>query len=145
MAQNYQRGDKYHIEDHYLYMEMLNLMKGYNDMRRRRIKILYGSPAPPDGMPRGNKTGTPTEDKALVLAAIDERLDAIDEVMAEMRGKYSKTYTGEEFAPYDAFMDYGVFCYYRSKKGRDEAPAQKTWSRYRSEVLYKLAKKLNLF
>lgn len=124
MAQNGWQEYKYYIEDHYLYMEMLNLMKGYSDMRRRKIKILYGSPAPPDGMPHGNKTGTPTEDKAMVLATIDERLDAIDEVMAEMRGKYSKTYTGEEFEPYEAFMDYGVFCYYRSKKG-----GRKRWRR----------------
>lgn len=145
MARNYQVKSRYHIDDHFLYMEMLNLMKGYNEMRARRTKILYGSPAPPDGMPRGGNVGFPTEDKAVTLAAIDSRIEAIQEVLAEMQCKYGDTFTGEPFEPYEAFMDYGIFCYYRSRKDRDTAPTQKTWSRYRSEVLYKLAKKLKLF
>ena len=124
---------------------MLNMVKGYSEMRSRRTKILYGSPAPPDGMPRSGRTGNPTEDKAVTLAAIDSRIEAIEEVMAEMKCKYGNTFTGEEFEPYEAFMDYGVFCYYRSRKERNTSPSQKTWSRYRSEVLYKLAKKLKLF
>jgi len=145
MPRNYQVKGKYHIEDHFLYMEMMNLVKGYNELRGRKTKILYGSPAPPDGMPRSGKVGNPTEDKAIVLANIDSRIEAIQEVMAELQCKYENTYTGEPFEPYEAFMDYGVFCYYRSRDGENEAPSQKTWSRYRSEFLYKLAKKLKLF
>lgn len=66
----------------------------------------------------------------------------VNEVIAELKEKYSDTFTGEEFDAYNAFMDYSVFCYYRSRPSKDEAPSERTWRYYRSEVVYMLAKKL---
>lgn len=127
-------------------MEMFYKIRRYPKLIERREKVLYGSPPPPDGMPNGKGgTSNPTERKAVVLAQLDTKIKAIEQAIMYLKGKYSDTYTGEEFEPYEAFMDYGVFCYYRSKKERDIAPSKRTWSRYRSEFAYLVAKKLNYF
>lgn len=119
------------------------MIRGYQNLRRRKADIIYGSPPPPDGMPKGMDISNPTERKAVVLEMISLQLQAIEQTISELRGKYSRTCTGEVFDPYEAFMDYGVFCYYRSKPNRDECPARRTWTRYRSEFAYKVLKKIN--
>lgn len=143
---NYQqkKSNPYYMP-HDVYMQALYKIKGYHELVRRRQKILHSSPPPPDGMPRGTLSSNPTEKKALVLAVIDADLEAIEQAIIELQGKYSKTCTGEEFDAYEAFMDYGVFCYYRSKPRRDEGPHRSTWNRYRSEFAYLVMKKLNYF
>lgn len=143
---NYQckKNNPYYMP-HDIYMQALYKIKGYRNLVRRREKILYGSPSPPDGMPRGNGSSNPTEQKALVLAVINADLEAIEQTIIELQGKYSKTCTGEEFDAFEAFMDYGVFCYFRSDPQRDECPHRSTWNRYRSEFAYLVMKKLNFF
>lgn len=134
-----------YLMDHDLYMQMVYLIRGYPNLLSRKQEILYGSPPPPDGMPRGNGTSNPTENKAITLAVINEQLKAIEQTMMDLKGRYQNTFTGEEFQPYDAFIDKGVFSYYRSSRRKDSAPCDKTWNRYRSEFAYKVAKKLNYF
>ena len=73
-------------------------------------------------------TGTPT--------------NAIEGVLSEMTEKYKQTCTGEPFDAYGAYMDYRVFCYYRSNPKKDEAPSTRTWKRYRAEVIFLLAREL---
>lgn len=147
MQEHYQakHNNPYYIYDKNIYMQMIYMIKDYPELKKRRERILHGSPDPPDGQPKGTKPSNPTEQKALILCTIDAQIKAIEQVIIELRSKYSKTYTGETFDAYEAFMDYGVFCYYRSKPGRDTAPCDKTWRRYRQEFVYKLAKKINYF
>lgn len=147
MTRHYQRKQtkSYYIEDKNIYMQMVYMIKDYPELKRRREKILHGSPEPSDGQPKGTKTSNPTEQKALVLCVIDTQIKAIEQVIVELRSKYSKTCAGEPFDAYEAFMDYSVFCYYRSKPGKDMAPCERTWKRYRKEFVYKLAQKLNYF
>lgn len=58
----------------------------------RREEILEGSPAPPDGLPRGNETSNPTESKALKLMTsravlcVERRTNAIGKVLEKYKG-----------------------------------------------------------
>lgn len=146
MPRNYQlkKHNPYHM-DKDIYMQMFYLIRSFPNLIERRETVLYGSAQPSDGMPKGNKTSDPTQDKAIKLSTIDEQIKAIEQVIMYLNGKYSPTYTGGEFMAYEAFADYGVFCYFRSKPCKDEAPTTKTWYRYRSEFAYYLAKELNYF
>ena len=139
------KNNKYYIGNKYLYKQVLYTVLGYNDMIKRREQILYSSPPPPDGLAHSNSMGDTTAKKAIALSTIDTQLKAIEQVITELNGKYSNTYTGEEFDAYEAFKDYGVYCWYRSRKNTDKAPCERTWKRYRSEFIYKVAKKLNYF
>lgn len=147
MARHYQpKNNNPYLLEHDLYMQMFYTIRRYPKLSERREKVLFGSPPPPDGMPSGKgETSNPTERKAVVLAQLDAEIEAIEQTIIYLKGKYSDTYTGEEFDPYEAFMDYGVFCFYRSGKGKDIAPCKRTWNRYRSEFAYLVAKKLNYF
>jgi hypothetical protein len=144
MSNNYQaKNSPWYIADHNLYMQTAYMIRGYRGLRRRRDEALHASPPPPDGMPRGGAAGDPTARRALLLAALNAQIEAIERVSIELRGKYRKTCTGEPFDPYEAFLNYGVFCYYRSKKGRETAPCYKTWKRFRAEFIYKVAQNMN--
>lgn len=146
MPRNYQckKNNPYRLP-HNLYMQMLYLIGSYKQLLERREKVQYGDRPLFDGQPKGSTISKPTEKKALTLIVIDGQIEAIEQVMFELQVKYANTYTGERFEPLEAFRDYGTFCYFRSKKGKKQAPSAKTWNRYRSEFAYKVAKKLNLF
>lgn len=135
----------YYIGNINTYRETLYIVKDYHNLLRQREQILYSSPDPPDGMPGRNGTSDPTYTKAAVLVTVERKIEAIEQTISKLRGKYSKTCTGELFDAYGAFEDYGVFCYYRSKPHRELAPCTRTWKRYRSEFLWTVAKKLNYF
>ena len=146
MPKEYQpKRNNSHYMDHNIYMQMKYLLENYPNLKEQRERLLYGSPAPADGLPKGNNIGNPTEQKALVLCTIDGQIKAIEQVIFELQAKYSKTYTGKPFNAYKAFLDYSEFCLYRSKRNKDTAPCKRTWQYYRSEFTYKLAKKLNYF
>ena len=138
MPRHYQiKKNNPYIMDRDIYMQMFYLIQCYPRLLDRREALLYGSPPPPDGQPRGSGAGNPTEQTAVILCTIDTQ------TIVYMRGKYSTP--EQDFDAYEAFMDYGVFCWYRSKPSKDMAPCKKTWYRYRSEFAYHVAKKLNYF
>lgn len=147
MPRHYQikRNNPYYIDDKNIYMQMVYMIKDYPELLARRERILSCSSRPMDGQPKGTQKSNPTEQKAIALCTINSQIKAIEQVIIEMRSKYADTYTGEQFDAYEAFMDYGVFCYYRSRHDKDTAPSEKTWYRYRSEFAYFVAKKLNYF
>ena len=130
---------------HNIYKMLTYMVRSYYELLERREEILNSSPKPADGMPRGSGVSDPTADKATRLAVVDSQIHAISQVMCEMRNKYYNTCTGEPFEPLEAFNYYSVFCYYRSKPNKDEAPSRSTWYRYRSEFTYLLAAKLNFY
>ena len=134
--------DNPYIIDRDTYMQIYYLIRSYPGLISKRQSILYGSPAPPDGMPKGTGTGNPTERKAIAMEVISRQLSAIEQTIIQLNAKYEKTYTGEPFDALEAYNDYGVFCWYRSKKCKDKAPCKKTWKRYRSEFVYMVAQKL---
>lgn len=147
MPREYQikRSNPYHIENKNTYRETLYIVKDYPNLLRQREQILYASPAPPDGMPRGSGISDPTFSKAAVLVTVETKLAAIEQTISILRGKYADTCTGEGFDAYEAFLDYAVFCYFRSRPKKNEAPSVRTWRYYRSEFIWNVAKKLNFF
>ena len=147
MPREYQvkRSNPYHIENRNTYRETLYIVKDYHNLLKQREQILIESPAPPDGMPRASGTSDPTFSKASVLATVNTKIEAIEQTISTLRGKYADTCTGEPFDAYESFLDYAVFCYYRSRPERDAAPSYKTWRRYRAEFIWNVAKKLNFF
>lgn len=115
-----------------VYRQTLSIVKNYREILCQRDSLL-------------SLTKNEREKKAAVLREVTRKAEAVEQTVFEMMAKYSDTYTGEPFDAYGAFRDYGVFCYYRSRREKDEAPCRRTWLRYRSEFVYKTAKKLNYF
>ena len=146
MPMDYQikRKNPYRLE-HNLYKQVTYLIKRYHDLINQCNDILHNSPPPPDGMPKGNETGDPTAAKVALRLELQRQIAAIDDTISVLRCKYSDTCTGEPFDAYESFVDYGVFCYYRSRPDRDEAPSYRTWMRYKSEFVYGVSKKLHYF
>lgn len=130
---------------HNTYMSVYYLIRSYKEIKQRMEDVLYASPKPPDGQPKGSVLSDPTYSKAAVRCVLDSQLKAIEQTAHEMAEKYMKTYTGEPFDALEAFLDFGVFSYYRAKKGREIGPRRETWTRYRNEFCYKVAKRLNYF
>lgn len=147
MPREYQlkRKNPYRIENSNTYRETLYIIMDYRNLLEQRKQILSSSPAPPDGMPRGSGVSDPTFQKAAVLSVVETKLHAIEQTIFYLKGKYADTYSGEEFDAYESFLDYGVFCYFRSRPDRDLAPSERTWRYYRSEFVWHVAKKLNFF
>ena len=119
-----------------LFKRIGNILLSYNDQIKERNDILLGSPLPPDGMPRGNNVGRPTENKALRLAQIDAELYAIDQSIIEMQGELS----GKVDDDFDVLKAYWNYAYYDCHKGGCE----KSWNNFKHTFSYKIAKKLNL-
>lgn len=136
--------NQYYIGDRNLYKEILYAIQGYESLCKRREQIMYSNYIPTDGLPRGNATGDPTAHKAIKLSYIDAKIKAIDQTIVELRAKYT-TNPNDPFEPYEAFKDYGVFCWYRSNPKKDKAPCERTWKYYRSEFIFKVAEKLGYF
>lgn len=136
--------NKYYIGDPTIFKQMVYLIKSYRTLCNRRQHILYGNRIPSDGLPRGNELQDPTAHKAVKLSYIDTQIKAIDQTILELRAKYT-TNQDDPFEPYEAFMDYGVFCWFRSNPKKDKAPCERTWKYFRSEFAYKVAEKLGYF
>ena len=140
------KNNPYILQDKALYKQVFWLIMRYPALIEQRQQIIHDSPPPPDGLPNGKgRVGDPTQRKALLLAEISGQLEAIDQTIAELSVKYEKTCVGDRFDPYKAFVDFGTFSYYRSKPGKDAGPCYRTFNRYRSEFVFKVAKKLNYF
>lgn len=128
-----------------VYMTMKNILSGYDRLKLQKLTIEQGGNPPPNGMPRGNSVGTPTEDKAIILAGINEKLHAIDQTYIEMQGLYSsKTY--DEFNPIKAFWSYDYFNYMHKRGGiSDNGPTYRTWNNFKHCFTKIMAKKLKFF
>lgn len=146
MAKVYQRkkNNPYYVE-HNVYMQVYYKLRDYDRLKKEKLDILYGSPEPPDGMPRGSDVGNPTEQKVLKMAYIDEQLEAIDQCAIQMRGAYSgKVY--DEFDPVKAYWSYDYYNYMHIRKSeRDEGPSRRKWGYYKSLFTGMIAKRLKIF
>ena len=67
-------------------------------LRDRREEVLEGSPPPPDGLPRGNRPGNPTERKALQLIPstayieMDRVVKSIDRALASLEERHREIF-----------------------------------------------------
>lgn len=127
-----------------IYNQVKAILQGYDRLKKERLNILYGTPKREEGRPEGS-VGDPTSMKAVKLAAIDAKLEAIDRAAVVMRAKYSAK-TLEGFDPIKAFWSYDYFNYQHVRKGEnDDGPVYRTWRRYRYRFAGEIAKNLKLF
>lgn len=130
MPRNYQckKNNDYRLP-HNVYVQVIYAVRDYDRLKNERKKLLHGSPPPPDGMPRGKgEAGSPTEKRALRLAEIEVRLEAIDAAIKTIPLEYRKGVLNNliYWARYPADAD------------------MRTYRRYKQRVVYEIAKKLYL-
>ena len=77
----------------YIINELYQYYKNKNDIEEMENEILESSPLPPDGQPRGNEVGNPTEGKAIRIInkkstrrylTLHRNIDAIDRARARL-------------------------------------------------------------
>lgn len=128
-----------------VYMQVRYKLADYDRLKMERINLLYGTKTPPSGMPKGNRIGNPTEEKAVKLAYIDGELEGIDQAAMEFRGRFSgKVY--EDFDVVKAYFSYDYFNYMHIRRhAEDMGPCERTWRRFKWSFSEKVAEKLKLF
>lgn len=142
---NYQtkKNNPYYIP-HNVYMQVLYKIKDYERLKQEQREILHASPPPLDGMPRGKGVGDPTMAKAVRLANLSRQIEAIEESMAEMTGRWSgRVYEG--FDCYKAFFNEAYFNYMHIREDESDAgPSRRTWNNFKSQLSIRIAQKLQL-
>ncbi|HCT63878.1 MAG TPA: hypothetical protein DIC60_01130 [Lachnospiraceae bacterium] len=142
---NYQRKKNREPLPHAVYMQVRYKIIDYDRLKRERLCILHGSAAPPDGMPRGNKTSNPTEQKAIKLAYIDKELEAIEQSAIEIMGIMSNK-VHDEFNSIKAYWSYDYFNYMHIRRSdTDNGPSRRTWNYFKDEFSKKIAERLKIF
>lgn len=123
-----QVNNKYYLPDT-TYKLSLAMIRDYYHTKTMIDAILYESPAPPDGMPRGSGVSDPTSSKAMRLEEyydkirkIDDALDTIPKIY--QRGVWDNIMFGTPY-PGDA--------------------ARSTYSSYKSKFIYGVADSFHLF
>ena len=129
---------------HAVYMQVKYIISDYNRLRHERLDILYGSPKPPDGMPKGADLSDPTGVRGARLADINKRLEAIEqsaiEIFKEMSDKVM-----EQFNPIEAYWSYDYFNYMHRRSGQgDQGPSRRTWNYFKAKLGHKVAEKLRI-
>ena len=127
-----------------LFEQVKGILKGYDRLKRERLNVLHGS-ASGNGMPKGNTPGNPTEQRAIKLAAIDERLHAIGQADVLIRVWLGdKVY--EDFDPQKAYWNYDYYNYMHKRTAEDtEGPSRRSWNRYKHRYSAVVAQNLKLF
>lgn len=108
-----------------LYMRMLYLVRDYERLKSERDDILNSSP-PSDGLPHSG-IGNPTENKAIKLAALGDKCDAIDKALETVPPEYRKAVRDNICfrSPYPIFA------------------GETTFKRWRCRFIYEVAKNLH--
>lgn len=88
---DYQRtkGNKY-ILPRDVYRSTLWTIRGYQRMKDEADAILFESPAPPDGQPRGTATGDEVASKAIRREQYVRKVKAIDEALEVLPREYRR-------------------------------------------------------
>ncbi len=74
----------------YIEHELYNYEFYKKELELERMMILEGSPSPPDGQPKGNQAGNPTEQKAVRLTSsigiiqLERTINAISQTISEL-------------------------------------------------------------
>jgi len=125
-------------------MQVHYILKGYDRLKNEYLEIMYSSPPPSDGI-RTNKISTPTENKAIKLSYITDKLNIIDQTISETRRIYSDKME-LEFDVMRAYWSYDYYNYIHKRKGlNDEGPCLRKWKYFKSYFRYRLAQRLNLY
>ena|GEM_PF-5119981 len=122
------------------FMMLYYLIRGHEDTKQQMKDEIMLKSSRIDGLPRRSNTANPTLDGAIRLAALSERVDAVELAIKKMNAKYGKH---SAFDAYAAFLNKAVFCGYRSDPKKEIAPCDKTYTRYRREFAAIVGRCLN--
>lgn len=127
-----------------IYEQVRGIIRGYDRLINDRYILQHGTAQKAEGG-RPSSPGAPTEDKAIRLAYLNDRIHAIDQAQMWMRGKLDGA-VDYGFDPIRAFWDYNYYnAQHRRVKQNDNGPAPRTWKRYRIRFAAIVARNLKLF
>ncbi len=128
-----------------MYYQVKGILMGYDRLKKERLDLLYGAQYAISGMPHGDGVGDPTAQKAEKLAAVNNRLEAIDQAAVLMRGERGdKVY--ESFDPIKAYWSYDYFnCQHKRTKESPNGPCRRTWNTYKDRFSAAIAQMLKIF
>ena len=102
------------------------LVKDYERMKLEYDNAIWDSPGPPDGQPRGNNTGDPTEREGMKRAELSKKLQAIEQAKLEIPEQYRE----------------GVWNNILYKTPYPIIAGRTTWWTYKTKFLRRVAEKL---
>lgn len=109
---DYQRtkNNPYHL-DKPVYKLVLSFIRAYPALRESLVDTVEESPAPPDGMPKGNGTGDPTSNKASRVEPICDDIRIIDQSLRVVPEEYRQSILDSiiNFTPYPVWADRSTF------------------------------------
>ena len=128
-----------------VYYQVKGILMGYDRLKKERLDILYGAQYVISGMPGGSSTGNPTEQRAVKLAALSEKLEAIDQASVLMRAERGDR-VGENFDPIRAYWNYDYFNFqHKRTKESPNGPCRRTWNNYKDRFSAAIARNLKIF
>ena len=101
---------------HNVYMRVLYHIRDYERMKAERQEILYATPVF-DGQPRGNRVSSPTENRAIRLARVDEDCEALEQALVEIPPEYRTAVMNNicRQYPYPCDADYSTYSRWRQR------------------------------
>lgn len=75
---------------HNVYMQCLYAVRDYDRTKKEMDDILYASPGPSDGMPRGSGTSDPTSSKATKREFLQRRCEDIEQALMTIPSEYRR-------------------------------------------------------
>lgn len=127
-----------------VYYQVKGVLMGYDRLRKERLDILHSADYSISAAPHGGGIGDPTAQKALKLAAIDEKLAGIDQAAVLMRGERGGM-VGEDFDPIKAYWSYDYFNYQHQRTaGSPNGPCRRTWNNFKDRFSAAIAQNLKI-
>jgi hypothetical protein len=113
---------------HNVYMQTLYIIRDYADMKKRREAVLSFPSPKLDGMPRGGKNKDLVAEKAIKLAFIDTKINAVEAAKNHIPPEYVK----------------GVWDKIQYKSRYPDYACYDTWQRWKQRYVYHVARLLDL-
>lgn len=100
---------------HDVYMQTLWFIRGYKRRQVEADAILYASPAPPDGMPKGSGTSDPVSSKASKRECLLDKNKMIDDALSIIPEEYREAIFANVAyrVPYPNFADRTTYSRWR--------------------------------
>lgn len=109
-----------------IYRQVVWIVRDFDRMCDEYDDMIWDSPEPPDGQPRGANIGKPTEREAVKRALLAERINAVEQSLKVVPEKYR-----------EAVLLNVQYC---KKYPKDYS--RNTYGKWRARFLFEIAKKM---
>lgn len=126
---NYQyKNNNPYVLPHNLYVGTLSVIRDYDRLKNDAEHILYSSPPPPDGQPKSSALhNSPTESKAIKLANIKSKIDAVEKALNDI----------------PQFYRAGIINNIKNYSRYPVGASSRTFKRYKQKFVYMVAENLD--